>query len=124
MPPRRGRDKTRKVPVDKEVASVPYISLPQGDPQFPLEFLVSPMPQAGFFPLMTHEAFQAYTNYWYAQAQAQAQANQGQFLVPRMTTFVQPPTQPVVKLSKLVKEARQLICETFSSTVDVVAAKN
>ena len=41
-----------------------------------------------------------------------------------MALFVPPPAQPMVKLSKLVKEARQLGCETFSGTVDVVAAKN
>ena len=29
-----------------------------------------------------------------------------------------------MKLSKLVKEARQLGCETFSVTIDAVAAKN
>ena len=71
---------------------------------------------------MTTEAFQAYSNFWYVQAQAQA--DQGQYLVPPTTTFTQPPTQPIVKLSKLVKEARQLGCETFLSTVDVVKAKN
>ena len=44
--------------------------------------------------------------------------------MPPMALFVSPLTQPVVKLSKLVKEARQLGCETFSGTVDVVVAKN
>ena len=41
-----------------------------------------------------------------------------------MATPTQPPTHPVIKFSKLIKETRQLGCETFSSTVDVVAAKN
>ena len=41
-----------------------------------------------------------------------------------MTTFAQPATQLVVKLSKLVKEAKQLGRETFSSTVDAMATKN
>ena len=30
----------------------------------------------------------------------------------------------LIKLSKLVMKARQLGCETFSGTVDVIAAKN
>ena len=59
---------------------------------------------------MTLEAFQAFTNYQYAQAQAQAQAqtqaSQGQFPMPPTTPFVPLPTQHVVKLSKLVKEAK------------------
>ena len=41
-----------------------------------------------------------------------------------MTTFVPPSAQPIMKLYKLVKEARQFGCETCSSTVDAVAAKN
>ena len=32
--------------------------------------------------------------------------------------------QPTIKLSKLVKEARHLGCDIFSSIVDVVAARN
>ena len=44
--------------------------------------------------------------------------------MPPMATFAQPSAQPMVKLSKLVKEARQFDCETFSSTIDVVATKN
>ena len=44
--------------------------------------------------------------------------------MPPMAPFVPPPTQLVIKLSKLVKEARQLGCETFSGTVDAVIAKN
>ena len=42
--------------------------------------------------------------------------------MPPTITFAPPPAQPVVKLSKLIKEARQLGCETFSSITD--AAKN
>ena len=41
-----------------------------------------------------------------------------------MATFAQPPTQPIVKLSKLIKKARQLGCQTFFGTIDAVAAKN
>ena len=44
--------------------------------------------------------------------------------MPPTTTFAQIPAQLVVNLSKLVKEARWLGCETFSSSVDVVATKN
>ena len=44
--------------------------------------------------------------------------------MPPMAPFVPPPTQLVIKLSKLVKEARQLSCETFSGTVNAVATKN
>ena len=65
------------------------------------------MPQPGFFPPMIFEAFQAY-NFWYAQAQAQV--SQAQYPMPPMATLAQPPAQPIVKLSKLVKEARQLGC--------------
>ena len=48
------------------------------------------MLQLEFFPLMTLEAYQAYANFWYAQAQAQA--GLGQFLMPPATTFSQPLT--------------------------------
>ena len=44
--------------------------------------------------------------------------------MPPIVTFAQPLAQPVVKLSKLIKESRQLGCETFSGIVDVVVAKN
>ena len=40
--------------------------------------------------------------------------------MPPTTTF----SQPVVKLSKLVKKDKQLGCETFSGTGDVVTTKN
>ena len=46
------------------------------------------MPQPDFFPPMIPEAFQAYTNFWYAQAHAQV--GQGQYPVPPKAT----PTQP------------------------------
>ena len=62
---------------------------------------------------MTPEAYEAYMNFWYAQTQDQTQAGQTQYLVLLVTTFAQPTTQQGVKLSKLVKEARQLGCETF-----------
>ena len=44
--------------------------------------------------------------------------------MPPMAPFVPPPARPNVKLSKLVKEVRQLGCETFSGTIEAVAAKN
>ena len=73
---------------------------------------------------MTPEAYQAYANFWYAQAQAQAQAGLGQFPMPPMTNLPQSSTTSGVKLSKLIKEARTLGCETFSGTVDAVVARN
>ena len=44
--------------------------------------------------------------------------------MPPTTIFAQPSAQLVVKLSKLVKEAMQLGCETFSISVEVVVARN
>ena len=44
--------------------------------------------------------------------------------MPPTVIFAPPLAQPTVKLSKLVKKVRQLGCETFSSTIDVVATKN
>ena len=44
--------------------------------------------------------------------------------MPPMATPTQPSVQPIIKLSKLVKQARQLGCETFSGTVDAVEVKN
>ena len=44
--------------------------------------------------------------------------------MPPTATFAQPPAQSIVKLVKLVKKARQLRCETFFGTVDVVVVKN
>ena len=41
-----------------------------------------------------------------------------------MIPLVTSPAQPTLKLSKLVKEARQLGCETFSGIVDAIAKKN
>ena len=50
---------------------------------------------------------------------------QTQYPVPLATTFAQPPVpQQGVKLSKLIKEAKQLGYETFSGTVDVIVARN
>ena len=43
--------------------------------------------------------------------------------MPFMAPLVTPPTQPTLKLSKLMNEAKQLGCETFFSIVGVVAAK-
>ena len=44
--------------------------------------------------------------------------------LPLPTPYAQPFTQPGLKLSKLVKEARLLACQTFSGSVDAVVAKN
>ena len=83
------------------------------------------MPQQGFYPPMTPEAYQAYVNFWYAQAQAQAPTQIGPAPYPAPpTTFAQSLTRPGIKLSKLVKEAGQLGCETFSRTVDAIVARN
>ena len=137
IPPRRGRGRSRWVSVDevdKEVTFTSQVSQSQNEPQAPLEFEsqapqgfpTSPMPQLGFFPPMTPEAYQVYANFWYAQAQAQAQAQAGpgQFPMPPMTTFPQSSTTSGIKLSKLIKEAKTLGCETFSGTVDVVVVRN
>ena len=82
MPPRRGRGRARRVPVDNEVAFASHAPPPQGEPHFPSGFQVPHMPQLDFFPPMTPEAFQGYTKFWYAQAQA----GQGQYPVPPMAT--------------------------------------
>ena len=73
---------------------------------------------------MTPEAYQVYANFWYAQAQTQTQLGLGQFPMPPIVTFPQPSTNTRIKLSKLVKEARMLGCETFFGSVDVVMARN
>ena len=44
--------------------------------------------------------------------------------MPPTITFAPSSTQPIVKLSKIVKEAQQLGCKIFSGTVDVVTTKN
>ena len=44
--------------------------------------------------------------------------------MPSTTTFAQPSTQLGVKLSKLVKKAKHLGCETFSGSVDAVVVRN
>ena len=52
---------------------------------------------------------------------------QAQYLVPPTITFAQlttPQQGQGVKLSKLVKEAKQLGCETFSGLMDAVMVKN
>ena len=83
------------------------------------------MLQPRFFPPMTLEAYQVYMNFWYAKAQTQTQTGQAQYLMPPTITFAHPTTpQQGVKLSKLVKEVRQLGCETFSGLVDAVMTKN
>ena len=73
---------------------------------------------------MTPEAYQAYMNFGYAQTQAQMQAGQMPCSAPPPTTYAQPSTQPEVKLSKLVKEARLLGCQTFFGSIDAIVAKN
>ena len=118
--------------VDKEATSTPQVPKSLNEPQDPLGFEpqasqvfpIPPMPQLRFFPPMTPEAYQAYSNFWYAQAQAQAQTRLGQFPMPPTTTFPQPSTNTWIKLSKLVKEARMLDCEIFSGSVDAVVARN
>ena len=82
------------------------------------------MPQTGLFPSMTPKMYQAYVNFWYAQAQAQAQPGLRQFPMPPTTTLSQSSTLLGIKLSKLIKEARTLGCETFSGSVDAIVAKN
>ena len=44
--------------------------------------------------------------------------------MPPMTNLPQSSTTPRIKLSKLIKKARTLGCETFSGTVDAVVARN
>ena len=124
IPPRRGHDRPCRAPVDEEAASTPHSPPPQAKLQVQYEFQVSLMPQLEFFSPITPKAYQAYMNFWYAQAQAQTQTDQAQYLVPPTITFAQHTTpQHWVKLSKLVKKARQLGCETFSGSVDAVLAK-
>ena len=86
------------------------------------------MPQPGFFPPMTPETYQAYMNFWYAQTQAQTQEGHMPFMVPPPppppTTHAQPSTQSGLKLSKMVKKARLLGCQTFSRSIDAIVAKN
>ena len=82
IPPHRERGRPRRVSVeeiDEEATSTPQVSQSQNEPQVPpgfepqtsQEFPAPLMPQPGFFPPMTPEAYQAYANFWYAQAQAQ-----------------------------------------------------
>ena len=82
------------------------------------------MPQPGFFPPMTFEAYQAYMNFWYTQTQAQTQIGKMPYPTPPPTTFAQPSTQQGVKLFKLVKDARLLGGEIFSRSIDAIVAKN
>ena len=139
IPPRRGRGQPRQVSVeeiDKKATSTPQVSQFQNEPQAPhgfehqapQGFPTPPMPQSRFFPSMTPKACQAYANFWYAQAQTQAQAQAqtglGQFPIPPSTTFPQPSTNSGTKLSKLIKKAKTLGCETFSGSVDAVVARN
>ena len=130
-PPRgQGRGRPRRGQVDDEAALAPHNPPPPPpELQGQLDFQVPPMPQPGFFPSMTPEAYQAYMNFWYAQTQAQTQAGQTLYMVPpppppSPTTHAQPSTQPRLKLSTLVKEARLLGCQTFSGSVDAIVVKN
>ena len=123
-PPRRGRGHPCRYQIDEEASSTLHNPRSQLKTQKQLGFQVPPMPQPRFFPPMTPEAYQTYMNFLYAQTQAQAQAGQVSYPVPPPATFAQPSTQSEVKLSKLIKEARLLGCETFSDTVDAVMAKN
>ena len=65
-PPRRGRGRPRRGQVNEEAASAPHNPPPPPEPQGSPSFQVLPMPQLGFFPPMTLEAYQAYMNFWYA----------------------------------------------------------
>ena len=71
-PSRRGRGRPRRGQVDEEAISAP--NNPPPEPQGQSGFQVPPMPQPGFFPPMTLEAYQTYMNFWYVQTQAQKQA--------------------------------------------------
>ena len=44
--------------------------------------------------------------------------------MPPITMFAQLSAQLIIKLSKLIKEAKQLGCEIFSGSIDVVVARN
>ena len=79
-------------PIDKEATSTPHNPQPQSKSQEQPGFQVPPMPQPGFFPPMTLEAYQAYMNFWYAQTQAQAQTGQVPYPVPLPATFAQTST--------------------------------
>ncbi|XVF07246.1 hypothetical protein REPUB_Repub06bG0122200 [Reevesia pubescens] len=123
MPPRRGRCRSCRVSVD-EKAEFAYQELfppPPSDPQVPP---TPPTTPAGMFPPVSPEVFQAFMAYWYAQAQAQTQAGQGPFPIPPQMPQAASAEQSAPKLSKLIKEARQLGCESFFGTVNAVVAKN
>ena len=125
IPPQQGHDRSRRTLVDEKAISTPHAPLSQTEPQVQPEFQALPMPQPGLYPPMTPKAYQAFMNFWYAQAQAQTQMGQTQYPVPPTMTFTQHAApQQGVKLSKLVKEARQLGYETFSGIVDAVVARN
>ena len=66
-PSRRGRDRPRRGQIGEEAASAPHNPPPPSpEHQGQTGFQVPPMPQSGFFPPMTLEAYQAYVNFWYA----------------------------------------------------------
>ena len=114
-PSRRGRGRPRRGRVDEKATSAPHNPPPPPpEPQGQSGFQVPHMPQPRFFPPMTPEAYQAYMNFWYAQTQAQMPLGQMPYPVPPPpTAHAQSSTQPGLKLSKLVKEARLLGCQTF-----------
>ena len=64
-PSRRGWGRPRGGRVDDEAASAPHNPPPPPppEPQGQPGFQVPPMPQPGFFPPMTPEAYQAYMNF-------------------------------------------------------------
>ena len=55
--PRKGRGRPKRILVDEKATSTPHAPPLDGEPQAPQEFHVSSMPQPGFFPPMTLEAF-------------------------------------------------------------------
>ena len=73
-PSRRRRGRPRRNSMVEETASTPHNPQPQpqSKSQEQPRFQVPPMPQPGFFPPMTPEAYQAFMNFWYAQTQTQA----------------------------------------------------
>ena len=67
IPPCRRHGRPRQVPVDEE--STFALQVPPGfEPQVSQGFPVPPIPQLDLFPPMTLKAYQAYANFWYAQA--------------------------------------------------------
>ena len=54
-PPRKGRGRPRRVPMDEETTSTPQAPYPHDEPQVLLGFQVLTLPQPDFFLSMTSE---------------------------------------------------------------------